>query len=81
MERSGSFRKSKSRGAIMFFDEFDSFAKKRGDTSGGGGEDIKTQLLTDITNLLQANRGKSYQNFIIAATNFPWSLDDAILRR
>jgi SpoVK/Ycf46/Vps4 family AAA+-type ATPase len=79
-QRAFAFPSVESKGAIMFFDEFDSFARKRGEVSTGG-DDIKTELLTQIEGMLAANVGKRYQIYIIAATNFPWFLDDAILRR
>ena len=60
--------------AIIFFDEFDAIAGKRGDDPS---------MLRTVNTLLQAMDGiKSNPNVsVLAATNYPWSLDDAILRR
>lgn len=60
--------------SIIFFDEFDSIGGKRGDDPS---------MTRSVNALLQNMDGiKMYKNVsVIAATNYPWSLDDAILRR
>ena len=60
--------------AIIFFDEFDSLGGQRGDDPG---------MTRSVNALLQAMDGiKNRKNVsVVAATNYPWSLDDAILRR
>ena len=66
--------------AIIFFDEFDAIAAKRGD----GGEissemsRIVTTLLTKIDGFKKANKDKMLM--LIAATNKPWDIDPAMLR-
>lgn len=60
--------------AIIFFDEFDSIAGKRGEDAS---------MVRSVNSLLQAMDGiESSPNVsVLAATNYPWMLDDAILRR
>ena len=62
--------------SIIFMDEMDSIAPDRStDTTGLAGNSVNT--------LLQMMDGiKSFPNVaVIAATNYPWTLDSAILRR
>jgi katanin p60 ATPase-containing subunit A1 len=67
------------RPSTIFFDEIDSIASQR----GGGSENeasrkMKAQLLTSIEG---ADSVGDSSVFILAATNFPWDLDEALLRR
>jgi vacuolar protein-sorting-associated protein 4 len=65
--------------SLIFFDEIDSMATKRGGGSEGGGERrIKTQLLQEMQGI-KSDTGKLVT--IIAATNMPWEIDSAVLRR
>src|SRR6056297_3932228 len=65
--------------SLIFFDEVDSMATKRGGGSEGGGERrIKTQLLQEMQGV-KTNNDKLVT--IIAATNLPWEIDSAVLRR
>ena len=71
---------NKARGAapcILFFDEIDSIAKKRGGGSGGGeaGDRIVNQILTEIDGV-----GAKKSVFCIAATNRPDMIDPALMR-
>jgi len=61
---------------ILFFDELDSIAAKRG-TSGGGNltDKVVNQLLTEMDGM--GDRGNV---FVIGATNRPDNMDDAVLR-
>ena len=66
--------------STIFFDEIDSVASQR----GGGNENeasrkMKAQLLTKLEGIDSAT--ESSQVFVLAATNFPWDLDEALLRR
>jgi len=63
---------------VIFFDEVDAIASKRGmgDTSGGG-ERILSQLLTELDGLGTGNKGRIV---IVAATNRPDLLDHALTR-
>jgi len=62
---------------IVFFDELDSLAPRRGSDSGGGGvsERVVNQLLTEMDGL-DSRRSV----FVIAATNRPELIDPAMLR-
>jgi transitional endoplasmic reticulum ATPase len=71
----------RARGAspcVLFFDEIDSIAKKRGSSAGdagGAGDRVINQLLTEMDGM-----GKKKMVFIIGATNRPELLDDALMR-
>jgi len=74
----GIFEKARqSAPCVLFFDELDSIATKRGGGSGdhGTGNRIVNQLLTEMDGI-----GKRKNVFIIGATNRPDTLDPAILR-
>lgn len=73
--------------STIFIDEIDSIMGQRGSGSGshGGGEGnehegsrrMKTELLIEMDGL--NNRGQHV--FVLAASNMPWDLDQALLRR
>lgn len=65
--------RSESKKAIIFFDEFDSI----------GGRRTSESMVRTVNTLLQLMDGvvSSESISIIAATNYPWNLDSAILRR
>lgn len=70
--------------STIFFDEIDSIASQRG--SGNENEAsrrMKAQLLTKLEGIDGAisNDSSSTSVFVLAATNFPWDLDEALLRR
>lgn len=74
----GIFEKARqSAPCVLFFDELDSIATKRGGFSGDHGVSnrIVNQLLTEMDGI-----GKRTNVFIIGATNRPDTLDPAILR-
>lgn len=60
--------------AVLFMDEFDAIAGSRGDDQS---------MRRSVNALLQAMDGiiKSPKVSVIAATNYPWDIDDAVLRR
>ena len=67
--------------AIIFFDEFDSVASKRGDGSGGVDAEMArfvATFLTKVDGFKQSDKNKML--LLIAATNRPWALDSAMLR-
>lgn len=71
----------KNEKAIIFFDEFDSVASKRGDgTSGVDAEMARfvATFLTKVDGFKPADKNKML--LLIAATNRPWALDSAMLR-
>lgn len=61
--------------AILFFDELDALAPRRGTDSSGAAERVVNQLLTELDGL-ESRR----QVFVIAATNRPDMVDAAMLR-
>ena len=62
--------------AVLFIDEIEAIAGNRAADSSG-------MMTNSVNTLLQMMDGvNSYDNVIVmAATNYPWKLDDAILRR
>jgi vacuolar protein-sorting-associated protein 4 len=65
--------------SLIFIDEIDSIAGKRGSGNEGGGERrLKTQLLQEMQGI-RTDRKKLVT--IMAATNRPWDIDSAVLRR
>lgn len=71
----------KNEKAIIFFDEFDSVASKRGDGSGGVDAEMArfvATFLTKVDGFKQSD--KNQMLLLIAATNRPWALDSAMLR-
>merc|ERR1719265_557624 len=71
----------KARGAapcVLFFDELDSIAQQRGNSSGdagGAGDRVMNQLLTEMDGM-----GSKKNVFIIGATNRPDIIDAALMR-
>ena len=65
--------------SLIFIDEIDSVATKRGGGSEGGGERrVKTQLLSEIQGLKSTGKKRL---LVLGATNRPWDIDDAMLSR
>lgn len=63
---------------IIFVDEVDAlFGSRRNDVSSTGRREIINQFMTEWDGLTSANKGV----MVMAATNRPFDLDDAILRR
>lgn len=65
------FRLIRETGGVVFFDEVDAVASKRGD----GGDRLLSQILTEVDGL-----GTKDNVVVVAATNRPDLLDDALLR-
>jgi SpoVK/Ycf46/Vps4 family AAA+-type ATPase len=59
--------------SIIFLDEFDAIARSR---DQGGSTEIVTTLLQEMDGF-----GDNSSVSVIAATNYPWTIDDAILSR
>ncbi|MHA1273970.1 MAG: AAA family ATPase [Promethearchaeota archaeon] len=65
--------------SLIFIDEIDSIATKRGTGSESSGERrVKTQLLTEIQGVKSS---KDKTMLVLGATNRPWDLDTALLSR
>lgn len=65
---------------VIFFDELDSVAPKRGNQGDSGGvmDRIVSQLLAELDGMSEGNGGNDV--FVIGATNRPDLLDPALLR-
>ena len=66
--------------AIIFFDEFDSVASKRGDGTGGVDAEMARFVATFLTKVDGFKPSANKMLLLIAATNRPWALDSAMLR-
>ncbi len=65
--------------SLIFMDEIDSVATKRGEGSESGGERrVKTQLLSEIQGLKSSHEKLL---LVLGATNRPWDIDNAMLSR
>ncbi|KAJ3326223.1 hypothetical protein HDV06_000099 [Boothiomyces sp. JEL0866] len=63
---------------VIFLDEVDAvFGSRRSDESGGNRREIMNQFMSEWDGITNNNRGL----IILGATNRPFDLDDAILRR
>ena len=71
----------KNERAIIFFDEFDSVASKRGDGADGIDQEMARFVATFLTKVDGFKKSKTNKMLLlIAATNRPWALDSAMLR-
>lgn len=66
--------------AIIFFDEFDSVASKRSDSTGGVDAEMARFVATFLTKVDGFKPAANKMLLLIAATNRPWALDSAMLR-
>lgn len=76
----GSVRKSAAEGkpAIVFIDELDSLMGKHSNEVGGEVR-VRNQFLKEMDGIV--DKGKNLHVYIIGATNKPWDLDWAFIRR
>ncbi|WRT70350.1 uncharacterized protein IL334_007348 [Kwoniella shivajii] len=67
---------------VIFMDELDSVAPKRGNQGDSGGvmDRIVSQLLAELDGMSSSSSGTSNQVFVLGATNRPDLLDPALLR-
>ncbi|MHB8361814.1 MAG: ATP-binding protein [Thermoplasmataceae archaeon] len=68
---------SKFKNCILFFDEFDAIAPKRSSTNSSVMKRAVPELLMDIDRL---NPDRERRVILIAATNNPWDIDEAVMR-
>ena len=77
------FQKARdARPCVVFFDELDSVAPKRGNQGDSGGvmDRIVSQLLAELDGMSDSEDGARGGVFVIGATNRPDLLDQALLR-
>ena len=73
--------------SVIFCDEIDSFMSQRGQTGEHEtSKKVKAAILQEMDGMNTAianaqSDGRLHTAFVIGATNHPWDLDDAILRR
>lgn len=69
--------------STIFLDEIDSIMTRRASESGQheASRRLKTELLIQMDGLLSNGHKTSNRVFVIAASNTPWDLDEAFLRR
>lgn len=71
-----------ARPCVVFFDELDSVAPKRGNQGDSGGvmDRIVSQLLAELDGMSDGDEGARGGVFVVGATNRPDLLDQALLR-
>ena len=69
----------KKQPSVIFFDEIDSIMGKRTDSEHEASRRIKTEFMTQLEGA--STPSSADRILIIAATNLPWGLDEAVLRR
>lgn len=71
-----------ARPCVVFFDELDSVAPKRGNQGDSGGvmDRIVSQLLAELDGMSEGKDGSAGGVFVVGATNRPDLLDPALLR-
>lgn len=71
----------KNERAIIFFDEFDSVASKRSDSSDGVDQEMSRFVATFLSKVDGFKKSElNKMLLLISATNRPWALDSAMLR-
>jgi AAA+ superfamily predicted ATPase len=64
---------------VLFIDEIDSIGMRRGAISGGGAGWLR-QMVNELLMQLDSMSGDNDGLYVLAATNSPWDLDEALLR-
>ena len=68
---------SRPNGCLIFIDEIESIGSRREESDSDSARRIKSELLVQLTQVEQ----KQHRVFLLAATNMPWALDTALIRR
>lgn len=68
--------RSMPQGCVLFFDEIDSLCRRRSETEDETSRRVKNEFLRQLDAPPQQQRV-----YVLAATNRPWELDSAVLRR
>lgn len=63
--------------STIFIDEIDSIMSQRDSGDHEGSRRMKTELLVQLDGLVKTQE----RIFLLAASNLPWDLDSALLRR
>lgn len=69
---------------VIFIDEMDALFRARGGRAafaGGGSTQVLTEFMQEMDGLTSAVDNKAAKLLIIGATNRPFDLDDAVIRR
>jgi SpoVK/Ycf46/Vps4 family AAA+-type ATPase len=64
---------------VLFIDEIDSIGMRRGSMAGGGAGWLR-QMVNELLMQLDSMSGDNDGLYVLAATNNPWDLDEALLR-
>ena len=65
----------------IFIDEIDSLLSERSQNEHESSRKVKVQFFIEIDGITSSSEEEQPKVFILAATNRPWDLDEAILRR